>query len=144
MSIAGERIISGSFGKLYIGEEWVDNANSVNAVLNVVKNAVSVSGTRWQKHKVVAINGTGTISGFHVDSRWLRMSAWMAEDASPTGSTELISYLADPEAFGYERVRLIGVKFDSVQLANWTSGQEVTEEIPFTFDGYQLLDAIVR
>ena len=32
---------------------------------------------------------------------------------------------------------------DKIQLANWTAGEEVTEETPFTFESYELLDPIV-
>jgi hypothetical protein len=50
--------------------------------------------------------------------------------------------LEDPEAYGYETVKLSSVMLDKLQLANWTAGEEVKEEVSFTFEGYELLDRI--
>ncbi|MNP82792.1 hypothetical protein D3C76_1815480 [compost metagenome] len=55
---------------------------------------------------------------------------------------DILSKLEDPEAYGYETIRLIRCMPDEVQLANWTAGEEVTEETPFTFEDYELLDPI--
>jgi hypothetical protein len=138
-----DRIVNGSFGELWQNGQWLENINSVVAEVNVQKNALKLSGSRWDHHKVVGLNGTGTASGFKVTSDMIQQSAWMAGDRGVPTKTEFITKLADPEAYGFERVRLKNVKFDKVQLSNFTAGQEVTEETPFTFEGFELLDPIV-
>jgi hypothetical protein len=55
---------------------------------------------------------------------------------------ELTSKLEDPEAYGFETITLKGVMLDRLQLANWTAGEDVQEEVPFTFEGYELNDPI--
>lgn len=54
----------------------------------------------------------------------------------------IIQKLDDPEAYGFERIELKNCMVDRIQLANWTAGEEVVEETPFTFEGYDLLDPI--
>jgi len=137
-----ERIISGSFGELWEDGEWQENINSVNAEVAINKSALNLSGTRWTHQKVISLSGAGTISGFKVTSKMIQANLWTAGPKGTPTKTELISKLADPEAFGHERVRLKNVKWDRVQLANWTAGQEVTEETPFTFAEFELLDPI--
>ena len=142
MSLDIERVANGSYGELWEDGEWQDNVNSLTADVEISKSALNVSGTRWQKHKVTGLNGTGTASGYKVTSKMIQQNLWAASDRGVPTKTELISKLADPEAFGHERIRLMNVKWDSVQLANWTAGQEVEEETPFTFEGFELLDPI--
>ncbi|MNL66187.1 hypothetical protein D3C87_1906110 [compost metagenome] len=55
---------------------------------------------------------------------------------------EILSKLDDPEAYGYEMVKLIRCSPDKIQLANWTAGEEVAEETAFTFEGYELVNPI--
>jgi hypothetical protein len=137
-----ERIVNGSFGELWEDGVWQENINNTTATVTISKNALNLSGTRWQKHKVVSINGAGTVSGFKVTSKMIQANNWLASDRGIPVKTELISKLADPEAHGHERVRLKNVKWDEIQLANWTAGQEVEESTPFTFEGFELLDPI--
>lgn len=142
MALDAERVINGSYGELWEDGEWQDNINSLTADVEITKNALNLSGTRWQKHKVVALNGTGTASGFKVTSSMIRKNLWATGDRGVPTKTELISKLDDPEAYGHERIRLKNVKWDTISLANWTAGEEVTQEIPFTFEGFELLDPI--
>ncbi|MGY0692617.1 phage tail tube protein [Virgibacillus sp. FSP13] len=142
MSLEAERVVNGSFGEMWEDGQWQENINSLTASVEITKNALNVSGTRWSKHKVVGLNGTGTASGFKVTSGMIQKNSWAMGDRGVPKKTELISKLDDPEAYGHERVRLKNVKWDSISLANWTAGQEITEETPFTFEGFELLDPI--
>jgi len=142
MGLDVERVVSGSFGELWEDGEWQDNINSVTAEVAIEKSALKVSGTRWTKHKVTGLNGTGTASGFKVTSKMIQQAKWAEGDRGVPYKTEFVTKLDDPESYGHERIRLKNVKFDKVTLANWTAGSEVTEESPFTFEGFELLDPI--
>lgn len=142
MVMDADRIVNGSFGELWEDGQWQENINSCTANVEIGKNAISPSGTRWQKHKVISLNGSGTISGYKVTSAMIKKNAWAMGDRGVPTQTELITKLDDPEAYGHERIRIKNVKWDSVQLANWTAGEEVAEETPFTFEGFELLDPI--
>ncbi|RDY70323.1 phage portal protein [Halobacillus trueperi] len=142
MALDAERVVNGSFGELWENGEWQDNINSTTANVEISKNALNLSGRRWQSHKVVSLNGTGTASGYKVTSKMVQQNRWAEGERGVPVKTELISKLDDPEAFGHERIRLKNVKWDQITLANWTAGQEVEEETPFTFEGFELLDPI--
>lgn len=128
------RVILGTFGEVYIDGKWQTNFNHLEATVEIEKRELRLSGNQWTVHKKGPLKGTGTMSGFKVTSDMIRRGF---------SKFEIISKLADPEAYGHERIRLINCMPDRIQLANWTAGEEVTEEIPFTFEGYELLDPIV-
>lgn len=134
MALDASRTILGTYGQLFIDGEWQTNINHLEANVEIQKRELNLSGDPWVRHKKGPLKGSGTMSGFKVTSDMIRRGF---------EKFEIISKLADPEAYGYERVRLMNVMPDRLQLANWTAGEEVTEEIPFTFEEYELLDPIV-
>lgn len=87
-------------------------------------------GTRRDKRA-----DSGTFSGYKVTSKMIELGF---------KRFELIVTLEDPEAWGHERVRLMNCMADSIQLANVTAGEVIEEETPFTFEGYELLDAVTE
>lgn len=127
------RTINGSFGQIFIDGKWQSNFNHLEAVIEPEKRELKLSGEVWTRHKIVGYKGTGTMSGFKVTSEML---------ARGFAKFTVIAKLADPEAYGSERIKLMNVLPDRLQLANWTAGEEVTEEIPFTFEGCELLDPV--
>lgn len=134
MALSPERVILGTYGKLYVDGQWQTNVNRVEAQVEMEKRELNLSGDPWVRHKRGPLRGTGTMSGFKVTSDWIRRGFQRFE---------IICSLEDPEAYGHERIRLMNCMVDRVQLANWQAGEEVQEEIPFTFEGYELLDPIV-
>jgi len=134
MPLDASRTILGTYGYIYIDGIWQTNLNHLEAVVEIQKRELNLSGDPWVKHKKGPMKGTGTMSGFKVTSDMIKRGF---------GKFEIVSKLDDPEAYGHERIRLMNVMPDRLQLANWTAGEEVTEEVPFTFEGYELLDPIV-
>lgn len=137
-----ERIVNGAFGELWENGEHQENVNAVTAEVAINKADVALSGDRWVHKKITGLSGTGTITGFKVTSAMIQRHAWAQGKRGTPVKTELITKLDDPEAFGAERIRLKNVSFDKVILANFKHGELVTEEIPFTFVGFELLDII--
>jgi hypothetical protein len=127
------RIVHGDFGKIFIDGEWESNFNHLEAKVAINKEELHLSGDNWVRHKRGTKKGTGAMAGFKVTSRMLEREF---------GKFEVISKIDDPEAFGYERIRLMNVMVDELELANWTAGETVKENVPFTFEGYELLDPI--
>lgn len=134
MPLDASRTILGTYGQVFIDGIWQTNLNHMEANVEIQKRELNLSGDPWVRHKKGPMKGTGTMSGFKVTSEMLQRGF---------GKFELVSKLDDPEAYGHERVRLMNVMPDRLQLANWTAGEEVAEEVPFTFEGYELLDPIV-
>lgn len=133
MAFNPDRAFYGSFSKLLMDGEWQTNATSVEATVEMSKGELNVMGDNWTRYKKGQLAGSGTFSGYKVTSKMIEQGF---------ERFELIVSLEDPEAYGHERVRLKNCMADSIQLANVTSGELVEEETPFTFEGYELLDAV--
>lgn len=138
------RVINGSFGQVYMEGQWLTNFSEMTAEANIEKAKLKLSGDRWARHKLIGLDGTGTMTGFKVTSKLIEFNTPITDNKNKMVKTELISKLSDPEAWGHERVRLKNVMFDKIQLANWKTGAEVNEDWPFTFEEYELLDPIVE
>jgi len=119
---------------VFIEGVWQTNINHLEASVEVEKRELKLAGHEWTVHKLGAKKGTGTMSGYKVTSDMINRGF---------AKFNIINKLADPEAYGYERILLTGCVADKLQLANWTAGEEVAEETAFTFEGYELLDPIV-
>jgi hypothetical protein len=135
------KTINGSFGKMFHDGEWLTNVTQAEATVEISKEEIMRSGTRWVGHKVVSLSGSGTMTGYRITSDLVKKIAQVADDASAPFVTELIMKIDDPENHeGKEYVRLKGVQFDSIPLLSYEAGSIVTEETPFTFSGFEYLD----
>ncbi|RRJ66945.1 phage portal protein [Paenibacillus oralis] len=128
------RVIMGTYGQIFIEGQWQSNLNHLEANVEAEKKELNLVGTDYTVYKLGRKKGTGTMSGYKVTSDMI---------ARGFQKFSIIHKLDDPEAYGFERVQLNNCMVDKIQLANWTAGEEVTEETPFTFESYELLDPIV-
>ncbi len=137
------RTINGSHGAVYENGEWLTNFNKMSAQVEIQKQELKLSGDRWVRHKVTGLKGTGTVTGLKVTSRMTQLNQDVTLDnRAVTTRTELISKIDDPEAFGYERIRLKNVIFDRLQLVEWEAGTVCPEELAFTFEEWEPMDPI--
>lgn len=143
MVLDATRTISGSYGTVWMDGRWLTNFNSAEAMGELDKEEIKRSGTRTVGHKVVGITWSGTLKGLKVTSELTELISQVADDTKAPFVTELILKLADPEAYGFERVRLKGVQFDRIDLIRFEAGSVVEQELPFTFSGMEWLDKIV-
>lgn len=128
-----DRAFFGSFARLLLDGEWQTNTQSVEANVDMDKAELNVMGDNWTRIKRGQLKGAGTFSGYKVTSKMIEKGF---------ERFELIVALEDPEAFGHERVRLMNCMADSIQLAGVASGEVIEEETPFTFEYFELLDAV--
>lgn len=143
MAFDSIRAVVGTFGQVYKEGKWLTQYNKATASVEITKAEIRVAGDRWIRHKVTDLKGTGSISGYRVTDELLQEVSTVTLSDQPSFRTELIFVLADPEAWGYERIRLKNVMFDNIDLANWEHGQEIQEEWNYTFEGFELLDPLV-
>ncbi|MNW56002.1 Phage-like element PBSX protein XkdM [compost metagenome] len=128
------RVMMGTFGQIFIEGVWQSNLNHLEASVEAEKKELNLVGTDYTVYKLGRKKGTGTMSGYKITSDMI---------ARVFQKFSIIHKLDDPEAYGFERIQLNNCMVDKIVLANWTAGEEVTEETPFTFESYELLDPIV-
>lgn len=141
MAIESKRVANGTFGTLTLDSEEVSETFGLQAKINFKYEDVSMCGQLATDKKMIAWDGTGSIKMFKVNTRMGQKISKMLEENKEVRFT-IISDLADPDAYGAERVVLKNVLFNDLTLADWQSAKKGEIEAPFTFSGYQYLDTI--
>lgn len=135
------RVINGTFGEVWIDGDYMAEAVALEAKVSLEKTEVNQTGTLAKGYKVTGIEGKGKLKLNKVSSYFLvKMSEKVK--AGKTATATIISNLADPDAYGAERVQLDGCVFDELTLANWEAKKMGEEDIPFSFSSWELLDTI--
>jgi hypothetical protein len=133
MSFDASRTIHSNNGKILLDGDEQTNVSECTAEVAMDKKEVNTVGDDWTRHKKGTKKGTGSITGYKITSAMIERGF---------DKFEIISALEDPEAYGYERIRLKNCMADKLSLINLKAGDLVTEDTPFTFEGYELLDKI--
>lgn len=133
MAFDASRAIHSNYGKILLDGNEQSNYTDCTAEVAMDKKEINTIGDDWTRHKRGTKKGTGSVTGYKVTSA-------MIERGFDT--FEIIAALEDPEAYGYERIRLKNCIADKLSLINLKAGDMVTEETPFTFEEYELLDKI--
>lgn len=133
MSLDASRTIHSMYGKVLTDGEEQTNLTECTAKVVPDKKEINVVGDDWTRHKGGTKKGTGTFTGYHITSAVIERGF---------KRFEIIASLEDPEAYGYERIRLKNCMADEITLINLKVGDLVMEDTPFTFEGYELLDKI--
>ena len=55
---------------------------------------------------------------------------------------KIVARLDDPNAYGAERVEILDVTFNEFMLLNFEVKAKMEEEVPFSFEDYNLIDTI--
>lgn len=138
---SAKRVISGTWGTVWLNGEEVGESYGLQAKVSANKEKITLCGQMWTDHKVMNVEGTGSLRLHKVNSR---MTLLLAE-AMATGQDlrfTIVSKLSDPDAYGVERIALRNVSFDDLTLADWEAGQVGKVECPFTFSGMKGLDMV--
>lgn len=139
--IRGNKVINGTFGAVWVnGEKWMD-VESFEAKVAVDYEDVNQAEDLATHKKMTGWNGEGTLTVKKVYSRGAALMA----NAVKTGilpEVGLVGKLADPDAFGSERVAINDVTFNEFTLMSFEQKTLATEELPFNFADYDPIDLI--
>lgn len=137
---SAKRVINGTWGELWVDGEHIAEAKAAQAKFTHTKNDVDMCGQMATDTKIVATKGTGSVTIYKVRSRWLDFvnDVLAGRDRRVT----IISKLADPDAYGAERMAISNVSFDEATLFDWKAKTLGESTIPFTFTQLELIDFI--
>ena len=141
MSYAPEKTINGTFGELWVNDDYMAEVTGLEAKVTLEKTEVNQTGSLAKGYKITGIDCKGTIKLNKVTSYFINLLSENTK-AGKTTSCTIISKLADPDASGVERIKLTGCTFDELSLANWEAKKLGEESIPFSFTGWEILDKI--
>lgn len=136
-----KRAINGTYGEVWLEGELVREATGLKADMALEFIDVPMCGDLAKHQKVSGMSGNGSITMTKVNSRMaIKLSDMLKKGKTPTFT--IISKLADPDAYGAERVVLKNCQFSTLTLADWTSGQVGSITQNFTFTDWDYLDII--
>jgi hypothetical protein len=135
------RAINGTYGEVWLEGELVREATGLKADISLEFIDVPMCGDLAKHQKVSGMNGNGSITMTKVNSRMaIKLSDMLKAGKTPVFT--VISKLADPDAYGAERVVLKNCQFSTLTLADWASGQVGSITQNFTFTDWDYLDII--
>lgn len=136
-----KNVINGTFGTVWVDNEpWLD-VESFEALVNVDYEDVNMAGDLATHKKQVGWNGTGSLT---IKKVYSRMTAKMAVGvkSGQVPRMKLVGKLADPDAFGAERIAIYDVTIDSFTLMKFEQKTNMTEDISFAFSDYDPIDLV--
>ena len=136
-----QRVINGTFGEVWVDDDYMAEAVSLNAKVSLEKQEVNQTGTLAKGYKITGVDGKGTLKLNKVTSYFIKKLSDNLK-AGKTTVCKIMSNLADPDAFGAERVMLSDCVFDELTLIDWEAKKLGEESIPFTFSSWEVLDSI--
>ena len=142
MAVEGKRICNGTFGEIWLDSDLVTECYKAQAKIEFNKEEIKQCGTWATDHKTTGYKGTGSLTTHKVfTDRASKKIAEMLKNKQEVRCT-IISKLADPDAYGAERIAIYGVSFDDLTLFDWEAQTPGEVEHPFTFTTYEYLDQI--
>lgn len=141
MAVEAKRICNGTFGEVWVDDELFGECYKAQAKVELSKEEIKQCGTWFTDNKVVGCKGTGSLTLYKVNTRLANKISEAINNKKDVRFT-VISKLADPDAYGSERVALYGVSFDDLTLFDWEAQKPAESEHPFTFTSYKYLDQI--
>ena len=135
------RVISGTHGFLYWDGEIVFEVISFEAKLKPNRESISFAGDMVSDSKLIGLDGEFSFKLKKVFSRG-QIKLANAFKAGRDPRSQLIGKLADPDAYGSERVVLNNCWFNEVTLMNFESGKISEDEFGGGFTDWSFPDVI--
>jgi len=133
--------MSGTWGQVWVdGELWIE-LEGFQAKYTKNKTDVAMCGQMVTGIKVTSVKGTGSITAHKVYTRNTAQIDALLEGKDVRCT--IVGKLADPDAFGAERVVLYDVSFDDETVMDFVSGNTSKITYPFTFGRREWLDKVV-
>lgn len=140
-NVTGNKIMSGTWGEVWLDGEYVSECYGAQAKASFTKEDVNLCGQMAVDKKVTAIAYTGSLKMHKVNSRMAIVIGNKIKKGTDVRFT-VISKLADPDAYGAERIALRNVSFDDLTIMDWEAAKKGSVEAPFTFTDYEFLDKV--
>lgn len=137
--IMSRQVFNGTYGEMWFDDEYMAEASSASAVVNIAYEDVKRVGVLMTGHKMVGLSGEGKFKLHKVSSFVMgKVNAALSEGKTPEFT--IILSINDPDAAGGERVALYHCKVDKLSLAGWEAAVKGEEEYNFTFEDWKILD----
>ena len=134
------RVMNGTFGQIW--EDGTEIAEVSAFQLKVTNNfdTLNLCKQMAEDRKLIGVKITGSMTLHKVNTRGA--DAVTAALAGRDLRKTLVGKLADPDAYGAERVAAYGVSYDEQTLMDWAAAKSGSITIPFQATGVEYLDKV--
>ena len=136
--IKGNKTLSGTWGELWVDGERIAEFSKVS--LKVTANREDVQIDLDVDSKMTGLKGELSVTLKKVYTRYNAVFENWKKGIDQR--MQIITKLADPDAYGAERVALYNVSFDDETIMDFAHGQLGKTTHPFTFTRREWLDTI--
>lgn len=135
------RIINGTFGRVWINGELYSNAKSFELKVALNYEEVNMADDLATYQKYMGYAGEGNAVLHKIDSSIAKLiSKGITSGIMP--DIKIVGRLADPAAYGAERVEASGITIDELTLLKFANKEIQEEQVPFKFATFKFLDMI--
>jgi len=135
------RVMSGTYGMLYWDSEPIFEVSSFEAKLKINRETVNFAGDLMEDSKMTGLAGEFSFKVNKVFSRGqIKIANAIKSGIDPR--SQLIGKIADPDAYGSERVVLSNCWFSDVSLMKFESKKLGEEEFSGGFTDYTFPDLV--
>ncbi|MEK5060481.1 terminase [Paenibacillus sp. FSL H7-0326] len=136
-----KNVINGTYGRVWVGGELWAEVDSFEAKVTVNYEDVNFANSGATYKKEIGWTGDGTMTIKKIYSRVQRTMANSVRNGIYP-RLEIVGKVADPGSFGAERVALHDVTINEFMLLKFEQKTLGSEEIPFAFSDYEMIDTI--
>jgi hypothetical protein len=141
MANVKNKIIRGTFGKLWINGIQIANVKSFELKSSMNYEEVDINGNLAKQYRYTGYALSGTMLVHKVNSFNVNLvKQGMVDGSMP--DIKFVATLADPDSHGSESIEVYDVSFDEVNLLQFENGAISEESIPFKAGGYKYLGLI--
>lgn len=141
MTLKANKVINGTHGSVWVNnEKWLD-LESLELKVTLEYEDVYVAEDTGKQRKFMGWVGEGNIVTKKVYSRGSNLLAKAVKSGKMPDVT-ITSKLADPDAYGTERVSVSKVTFNEFLLTKIEQRTLLQEELGFEFGDFDILEAI--
>lgn len=141
MATVQNKIIRGSFGRLWINGIQVAQVKSFELKATLNYEEVDVNGDLAKKQRYTGYSLAGTMVCHKINS----YNTTLVNSGIKNGQLPEIKFvatLADPDSEGSESIEVYDVTFDEVTLMHFENASVEEESVPFKAGGYDLISSI--
>ena len=141
MATVNNKIIRGSFGRLWVNGIQVAQVKSFELKATLNYEEVDINGNLAKQQRYVGYSLSGTMVTHKINS----YNTALVNSGIKNGQLPDIKFVAslnDPDSIGSESIEVYGVTFDEVTLMHFENASIEEESIPFKASGYDLISTI--
>lgn len=134
------RVMNGTWGQIWEEGQEIVEVSAFQVKVTKSFDTINICRQMAEDRKLIGIKITGSMTLHKVYSRGADDIA--AATAGNDLRKTLVGKLADPDAYGAERMAVYGVSYDEQTVMDWQAAKSGSLTIPFQATGLEYLDKV--